>query len=457
MEKYDAVVVGGGNAGLCAAITAIESSDKVLLIEKSPAMYRGGNSKYTRDIRCGCDGPTESTRYTKAEFMEDLLRVTKRETDATLASRTIEESFNIPTWMTKHGVRWQLQLRGTLHLGRTNKFFIGGGKALIDTYYDYAKRHKVELLYDSAVESLKFESDTLRSLLIRTGSGETKEVEAKSYVIASGGFEANIPWLKEYWGDRASNFIIRGSKYNTGAVLRSLLDNGALRTGIEKEFHAVAVDARSPKFDGGIVTRNDSIPFGIAVNKEGRRFYDEGEDLWPKRYAIWGKLIAEQPDQIAYAIVDSKVTGNFLPPMYEPFKSDSIAGLAKMIGVNETALAGTIRDYNDHITKGKYDPSTLDDCATTNLSPAKSHWALPLDTPPFYSYPLSPGITFTYLGLKVNDEARVLMKNGSVFKNVFAAGEVMAGNILTRGYLAGFGLTIGTTFGRIAGEKAAHG
>ncbi|MDG6924145.1 MAG: FAD-dependent oxidoreductase, partial [Nitrososphaerota archaeon] len=273
MERYDVAVIGGGNAGLCAAMTAIESCEKVLLIEKSPAIHRGGNSKYTRDIRCASNGPTESTRYTKEEFMEDLLRVTKHDTDTKLASRTIEESFNIPDWMTKHGVRWQLQLKGTLHLGRTNKFFIGGGKALIDTYYDYAKTHNIQLHYDSSVEGLNFESGTLRSLMIRTGGGE-REIEAKSYVIASGGFEANIPWLKQYWGDIASNFIVRGCKYNTGTVLRCLLDNDALQTGVEKEFHAVAVDARSPKFDGGIVTRNDSIPFGIVVNKEGKRFYD---------------------------------------------------------------------------------------------------------------------------------------------------------------------------------------
>ncbi|MGI0090744.1 MAG: FAD-dependent oxidoreductase, partial [Nitrososphaerales archaeon] len=168
-KYYDVVVIGGGNAGLCAAMTAIESSDKVLMIEKSPQMCRGGNSKYTRDIRCGSEGPTESTRYSKEEFTEDLLRVTKRDTSEELAELTIEESFNIPEWMSKHGVRWQSQLKGTLHLSRTNKFFIGGGKALIDNYYEFVRKHKVDVVYDSNVENLNFDGPSLTSLTINTG------------------------------------------------------------------------------------------------------------------------------------------------------------------------------------------------------------------------------------------------------------------------------------------------
>jgi tricarballylate dehydrogenase len=453
--NYDVVVVGGGNAGLCAAMTAKESVGSVLLIEKSPQESRGGNSKYTRDIRCGAEGISESTRYSKEEFTEDLLRVTGRETNLELADLTVEQSFNIPDWMTKHGVKWQSQLRGTLQLNRTNRFFIGGGKALVDTYYSYAKIHNIDVLYNSAVEDIKVEDSSLRSVTINSG-GRTSELEANSFVVAAGGFEANIPWLKEYWGESASNFIVRGSKYNTGKVLRLMLDHGAMSSGSPKEAHAVAVDARSPKFDGGIVTRNDSIPFGIAVNKLGKRFYDEGDDLWPKRYAIWGKLIAEQPDQIAYSVIDSKVVNNFLPPMYDAFKSNSIVELAQMIHVDEDSLVETVKRYNDHVARGKkYSPAILDECTTSGIDPPKTHWALPLEDPPFYSYPLSPGITFTYLGLKVDRQARVYMKSGSPFKNVFACGEVMAGNILTRGYLAGFGLTIGTTFGRIAGESAS--
>jgi tricarballylate dehydrogenase len=455
MKKYDVIVIGGGNAGLCAAMTAKENADNVLLIEKSPEQFRGGNSKYTRDIRCGTDGTSESSRYSREEFMEDLLKVTNRDPNLELARLVIDQSFGIPEWMARHGIRWQLQLRGTLHLGRTNKFFLGGGKALVDTYYEFAKRHKIDVLYNTSVEDIELDDSSLKSITVNS-AGRDSELQAESFVVASGGFEANIPWLKEYWGECASNFIIRGSKYNTGKVLRLLLDRGVVPSGSPKEVHAVAVDARSPKFDGGIVTRNDSIPFGIAVNRFGKRFYDEGEDLWPKRYAIWGKLIADQPDQIAYSIIDSKVVGNFLPPMYDSFRSDSIAQLARLIEVDETNLVTTVKNFNAHVSpRKKYDPDVLDESSTSGIDPPKTHWALPIEDPPFYSYPLRPGITFTYLGLKVDGAARVCSKSGSPFKNLFAAGEVMAGNILTRGYLAGFGLTIGTVFGRIAGENAS--
>ena len=240
-------------------------------------------------------------------------------------------------------------------------------------------------------------------------------------------------------------------------MLAALYAHGAARAGEERGFHAVAIDARSPRFDGGIATRLDSIPFGIVVNRDGQRFYDEGEDLWPKRYAIWGRNVAGQPGQIAYSLWDAKVRGLFLPPMYPPVSAGSVQGLAGALGLNPDAVAATVRSFNASIRPGgRFDPSGLDTCATEGLSPAKSHWAQPLDTPPFYAVPLRPGITFTYLGVAVTEQARVLRTDGSALRNVFAAGEIMSGNILSTGYLAGFGLTIGHVWGRIAGAEAAR-
>jgi tricarballylate dehydrogenase len=198
------------------------------------------------------------------------------------------------------------------------------------------------------------------------------------------------------------------------------------------------------------------VPFGIVVNKEVRRFYDEGEDFWPKRYAIWGKLIAAQPDQIAYSIVDAKALPLFLPSVFPPFQAASIPELASALGLDSSALVTAVNDFNRAARPGAFDPGSLDDCRTEGLAPPKSHWARPIDTPPYYGYPLRPGITFTYLGVTVNEQARVIMQDERPAKNVFAAGEVMAGNILGKGYLAGFGLTIGSVFGRIAGREAAH-
>jgi tricarballylate dehydrogenase len=239
-------------------------------------------------------------------------------------------------------------------------------------------------------------------------------------------------------------------------MLKALLDHGAKPVGDPRGCHAVALDARAPKFDGGIVTRLDSVPLGIVVNKAVKRFYDEGEDFWPKRYAIWGKLIAQQPEQIAYSIIDAKALPHFIPSVFPPFEASSIQDLATLLGLNPPALAAVVDEFNRSVRPGAFDPGSLDSCGTNGLDPPKSHWARPIDTPPYYGYPLRPGITFTYLGVTVNEQARVITQDDRPAKNVFAAGEVMAGNILRKGYLAGFGLTIGSVFGRIAGREAAR-
>jgi len=226
--------------------------------------------------------------------------------------------------------------------------------------------------------------------------------------------------------------------------------------GDPKGFHAIAVDARAPKFDGGIVTRLDVVPFGIVVNRFSRRFYDEGEDIWPKRYAIWGTLIASQPGQIAYGVVDSKTIDRFLPPMFKPYRADSLEDLAAQLGLDPAAFASTLAGYN-RATAGNADAQMqrLDGLCTRDITPKKSNWALPIDKPPYYGLPLRPGITFTYMGVAVDERARVLDASGRAFRNVYAAGEIMSGNILTKGYLGGFGLTIGSVFGRLAGREAA--
>ena len=207
--------------------------------------------------------------------------------------------------------------------------------------------------------------------------------------------------------------------------------------------------------DGGIVTRLDTIPIGIAVNQDGLRFYDEGEDIWPKRYAQWGRLIAQQPGQLAFSILDAKRRHDVIPPIFQPYESATVAGLAELIGVAPDRLVATVDAFNAHVrTDGTSDLAVLDGCSTTDLEPPKSNWALPIDEPPFVAFPLRPGITFTYHGVAVDAEARVRTASGA-FENVYAAGEIMAGNIMTRGYIAGIGMTVGSVFGRLAGRGAA--
>lgn len=453
----DVLVAGGGNAALCAAITARLAGAKVLLLETAPEHLRGGNSRHTRNLRYmhnrGNDVLTGA--YAEEEFWNDLQRVTGGETNEELAHLTIRESENLGEWMVEHGVRFQPSLRGTLQLSRTNAFFLGGGKALVNAYYKTAQSLGVEIFYNSEVCDLRIQDRVFQSAVVKS-NGNSTEVRAKSLVAASGGFEANIPWLKEYWGEAADNFVIRGTPYNRGGLLRELLNHGACPVGKPREFHAIAVDARAPKFDGGIVTRLDCIPFGIVVNKFAQRFYDEGEDFWPKRYAIWGGLIAHQSDQIAYCIIDAKCMELFLPSVFPPIEAASIRELALKLEVDASALEETVIAFNGAVKSGNFDPSSLDDCRTSQLDPPKTHWARAIVDPPLYAYPLRPGITFTYLGVSVGERAQVLLKDGQSTRNIFAAGEIMAGNILGRGYLAGFGMTIGSVFGRIAGKEAAR-
>ncbi|HEY2986287.1 MAG TPA: FAD-dependent tricarballylate dehydrogenase TcuA, partial [Candidatus Binatia bacterium] len=454
-QSFDVLVIGGGNAGLCAAITARRAGARVLVLESATKDFRGGNSRHTRDIRYLHETATKyvSGPYTQEEFWEDLRQVTGSEMNEPLARLTIQASAEFEEWTVANGVRWQKPLSGTLHLARSNLFMLGGGKAMMNAYYRTALGLGVEVAYESEVHELKIRGGEFLSARC---NGDGQEIGAKAIVVASGGFEANVPWLKEYWGDAADNFIIRGTRHNQGRMLKELLRHGAKPVGDPRACHAVALDARAPKFDGGIVTRLDSVPFGIVVNHEVKRFYDEGEDFWPKRYAIWGGLIARQPGQIAYSILDAKALPHFMPSVFPPLEAGSIAELAQKLGLDPAALTAAVKEFNRALRPGTFDPGRLDDCRTEGLDPPKSHWARAIDTPPYYGYPLRPGITFTYLGVTVDEEARVVMQDERPAKNIFAAGEVMAGNILRRGYLAGFGLTIGTVFGRIAGREAAR-
>ena len=455
-ERPDVLVLGGGNAGLCAAIAAREAGARVLVLESAPRWQRGGNSRHTRNLRCRHDAPEDvlTASYLDDEYFDDLIRVTGGQTDAALARLVIRESGSCRAWMRAHGAHFQPALGGTLQLSRTNAFFLGGGRALMNAYYRAAERIGVTILYEA--EALGLEMQRGSFVAAQVGCmGRIHRVAAKALVAAAGGFEANLEWLREAWGAAADNFIVRGTPHNRGAVLRALLDAEAVPVSDPRQCHAIALDARSPKFDGGIATRVDSVTLGIMVNRDGQRFYDEGEDFWPKRYAIWGRLIAAQPGQIAYSIIDAKVLGRFMPTIFPGEKAATLPELANKLGLPEAQLVETVARFNAAIRPGRFDHTALDDCATVGLTPPKTHWAQPIDQPPFTGYPLRPGITFTYLGVKVDEQARVAFADGAGAGNVFAAGEIMAGNILGQGYLAGIGMTIGTTFGRIAGKEAA--
>jgi len=454
----DVLVIGGGNAALCAALMAREAGASVMLLESAPREWRGGNSSHTRNLRCMHDAPQDVLidAYPEEEYWQDLLKVTGGLTDEKLARLTIRASSTCRDWMRSHGVNFQPPLSGALHVARTNAFFMGGGKALVNAYYRSAERLGVRIRYNAPVN--RIELDGGRFVAAYIGN---ERIAARACVLAAGGFESNREWLREAWGQNergewpADNFLIRGTRFNMGVLLKHMIEAGADAIGDPSQSHCVAIDARAPLYDGGICTRIDCVSLGVVLNANAERFYDEGEDFWPKRYAIWGRLVAQQPQQIGYSIIDAKAVGRFMPPVFPGVKADTLPELARKLGLDEATFMRTIGEYNAACRVGNFDHTVLDDCHTEGVTPAKTHWARPLDTAPFYGYALRPGITFTYLGLKVNDQAAVHF-GGQPSDNLFVAGEMMAGNVLGKGYTAGVGMAIGTAFGRIAGTQAAR-
>ena len=454
---WDVIVVGGGNAALCSALMAREAGASVLVLEASPKEWRGGNSQHTRNLRCMHDGPQDVLvdSYTEEEYWQDLLKVTGGITNEKLARMVIRESSRCRDWMRKHGVRFQPPLSGTLHVARTNAFFMGGGKALMNAYYHSAEKLGIDILYDSPVDDLEIQDG--KFIAAKVGD---KRYAGNACVLGCGGFESDREWLREAWGQNergewpADNFLIRGTRYNMGVVLKVMMRVGADTMGDPTQAHCVAIDARSPLYDGGICTRIDCVSLGIVVNREAKRFYDEGEDFWPKRYALWGRLVALQPGQIAYSIIDAKAVGRFMPPVFTGVQADTLPELAAKLELDVDTFMQTVNEFNASCREGTFDHNIQDDCYTEGITPAKTHWARPIDTGPFFGYAVRPGVTFTYFGLATDENASVFF-NGKASPNMYAAGEISAGNVLGKGYTAGVGMSIGTAFGRIAGTQAA--
>jgi tricarballylate dehydrogenase len=451
----DVLVIGGGSAALCTAIAASRSGVSVRMVEWAPAALRGGNTRHARNFRLMHDRPAwfVPETYSEDAFFRDLLRVTQGATDQRLARVLIRGSATIAQWLDDNGVRLQDPAAGAMPYSQRTAFFLGGGKAMINALYMTAAKLGVTIGYDSEVVELAFGDDRNCEADIAHG-GSIERVAAKTMVVCSGGYQANLDWLRESFGAAADGFMIRGTPYVTGSVLRLLLDAGVRPAGDPSRAHMVVVDARGPKFDGGIVTRITAIPHGIVVDRDGRRFHDEGEDARKTHYARWGARIADCPGQIAYLILDARGFGRALPTALPPIRADTVAALATALGLDPAALETTIQDFNAATITA--DDRPLTERCTAGLTPPKSRGAVALAVPPFAAYPLRPGVTFTHLGVAVDDRMRVVKNDGRPARNVFAAGMIMAANVLGDGYLAGLGVTLSTVFGRLAGEEAAR-
>jgi tricarballylate dehydrogenase len=454
-EIPDVLVVGGGSAALCAAIAARRGGASVRMIEQAPASLRGGNARHAHNFRLMHGQPKwyVPDSYSEDAFFKDLLRVTHGTTDEQLARILIRGSADITEWLIGNGVRLQDPASGAMPFSRRTAFFLGGGKAMVNALYSTALKLGVTINYDSEVVALAFGDDSNCEADILHGD-RIERVAARTLVLCSGGHQANLDWLRESFGPAADGFMIRGTGYDTGTVLRLLLDAGANSVGDPARAHMVAVDARGPKFDGGIVTRITAIPHGIVVDRDGRRFHDEGEDARKTHFARWGARIADCPDQIAYLMLDANGFGRALPTALPPIRADSIVGLATKLGLEPAALETTIREFN--AATAATGDAPLNERSTIGLIPPKSRAAVALTVPPFAAYPLRPGVTFTHFGVAVDDHLRVVRKDGTPARNVFAAGMIMAANVLGDGYLAGLGVALSTVFGRLAGEEAAR-
>jgi tricarballylate dehydrogenase len=454
-QTPDVLVVGGGAAALCAAISARRGGASVRMVEHAPVSLRGGNTRHARNFRLMHDRPAwyVPDAYGEDAFFKDLLRVTHGATDEQLARMLIRGSATIATWLDENGVRLQNPASGAMPYSRRTAFFLGGGKAMINALYATAARLGVGIGYDREVVALAFDDNRDCEADIVHGDS-VERFAAKTLVLCSGGHQANLDWLRQSFGAAADGFMIRGTPYVTGSVLRLLLDAGVRPIGDPSRCHMVAVDARGPKFDGGIVTRITAIPHGIVVDRDCKRFHDEGEDARKTHFARWGARIADCPGQIAYLILDAEGLGRALPTALPPVRADTVAALATALELDPAALQTTIQDFNAAIAADD-DMPPVEHC-TAGLTPPKSHAAVALTAPPFAAYPLRPGVTFTHFGVVVDDHMRVVKNDGRPARNVFAAGMIMAANVLGEGYLAGLGVALSTVFGRLAGEEAAR-
>jgi tricarballylate dehydrogenase len=454
-QTVDVLVIGGGSAALCAAIAARRAGASVRMVEQAPRALRGGNTRHARNFRLAHDGPTPYVpgEYGEEAFFRDLVRVTRGATDERLARLLIRGSATIAAWLDDNGVHLQERRHGPLPYSRRTAFFLGGGKAMVNALYATAARLGVAIGYDSKVVGIDFDDDRACEVSIHHDRTIARIV-ARAVVVCAGGHQANLDWLRRDIGAAADGFMVRGTPYATGSVLRLLLDAGVKPAGNPCRCHLVAVDARGPKFDGGIVTRITAIPHGIVVDRNGLRFHDEREDAGRTHYARWGARIADRPDQIAFLILDANGLARALPAALPPIGADTVAMLAAKLQLDPIALEGTVRSFNQAIaTTGDLSPAG---CRARGRDPGKSDTAAALAVAPFFAYPLRPGITFTHFGVAVDDRMRVVRNDDRAADGMFAAGMIIAANVLGEGYLAGLGVTISTVSGRLAGEAAAR-
>jgi tricarballylate dehydrogenase len=479
---YDVVVVGAGTAGLSSALSAQEHGAKVLLLEKSPRAARGGNGRFTDGMFLSPhNGMSELREYLKDlnereinvidipayspdDYYRELMEVSQGFADPVLCEILVKESKAVRIWLNQLGVKWDISYDHGIRVGERIKFKSsgavlaakGGGEGFVEMLFDIAEHKGIETRYETkAVELLMGESGKVCGVRI-LGKEGFRDIHSGAAVLAAGGFQANAEMRAKYLGSNWDLVKVRGARYNTGEGLTMALRIGAQPTGHWSGCHATNIDLSAPDLEGGMATARPSYIFGIMVNANWERFFDEGEDVETKTYAKIGRIILMQPNNVAFQIFDAKATplliscyGNAIPT-----EAGSIEELAKELDTDPGKLVKTVKEFNEAVQDGKFDPTTKDGKITKGISPPKSNWAQKIDTPPFRAYAVTTGITFTYGGIKTNKDAQVLNTEGNPIPGLYAVGEMMGG-LFYHNYVGGSGIAKGLVFGRIAGANAA--
>jgi tricarballylate dehydrogenase len=486
---YDVVVVGGGNAALCAAISAANAGASVLVLERSPEEERGGNTAYTDglmrtvydgadDIRAYCPDLTDEEvavsdfgTYTEAQFFEDMGEITQYRTDPDLCEILVTRSRETILWMRDQGVRFFPNFgRQAYRVNGRFKFWGGatisvqsGGPGLVDALYRAAARKGVEIRYESWVRALVEDGGAVTGVVISHSEGGQETIAARSVILACGGFEANAEWRARYLGPGWDLAKVRGSRFNTGDGLAMALAAGAQSYGHWSGCHAVSWERNAQDFGDLTLTpqyQRHSYPLSIMVNKEGRRFVDEGADFRNYTYAKYGQAVLRQPGQVAWQIFDSKVAhllrDEYRTRQVTKVTASTLEALAdKLDEIDKAQLLSTIEEFNASVhTDIPFDPNVKDERSASSNGVPRSHWANRIDTPPFEAYAVTCGVTFTFGGIRVSTEGEVVDTSGHAIPGLFAAGE-MVGGIFYFNYPGASGLTSGAVFGRLAGASAA--
>jgi tricarballylate dehydrogenase len=486
-DRYDVVVVGAGNAAFCAALAAREKVQRVLVLERAPEDEAGGNSRFTAGLmRVAYNGVEDLKRampdlsaeeiarsdfgtYTEEQFLDDMARVTEYRCDPDLTEILVKRSLDAVAWMRSKGVRFTAAWgRQAFNIGGKFKFWggltveaVGGGPGLVEALTNAARKNGIEVWYKARATGLVADDDGVRGVQVRR-NGKTSVVHAKSVVLAAGGFQANPEWRARYLGPGWELAKVRGTRFNTGDVIRMALDAGAAPAGNWSGCHAVAWERNAPEFGDlaiGDQFQKHSYPWGVYLNALGKRFVDEGADFRNYTYAKYGRVILSQPGQFAWQIFDAKVKAQ-LRDEYRIRRvtrrvANSLEELVKQLDdVDAAAALEEIKAYNAAVRSDvPFNPNVKDGRCTEGLAIPKSNWANTLDTPPFEAYAVTCGITFTFGGLRINTDAQVISTDGEPIAGLYAAGELVGG-IFYFNYPGGTGLTNGAVFGRIAGASA---